>query len=204
MDARYITLHHSTSLYITLHHSTSLYITLHHSTSLFITLHHATSLYITCTLYHRAHPHAIGCTCTAYCNTQSTLMPLHMQCEWCRVHLYVLSVLCISQSTLSICAQSTLYCTLYSIHAMWSVACGVSLEYFVCCSVFTCGCTLHHRFHWASYIPELLQIEKLKFLSPNSNKTKISMWILYCEIPRNLSFSIWWISEMLHFQWKPP
>ena len=25
---------------------------------------------------------------------------------------------------------------------------------------------------------------------------------LYREIPRNLSFWIWWISEVLHFQWN--
>jgi len=53
----------------------------------------------------------------------------------------------------------------------------------------------YDNFCWKCYTPEILQIEKLKFLRTNSNQTKIWIWFLFCEILRNLSFCIWWISR---------
>jgi len=41
------------------------------------------------------------------------------------------------------------------------------------------------------------QIPRYKFkLNQNLNLN------LYCEIPRNLSFLIWWLSGVQHFQWN--
>ena len=59
------------------------------------------------------------------------------------------------------------------------------------------------RFHWKINTPELeiTQTEKLKFLGTDSNQINIFL-IWYRGIPRNLSFSIWWILEMQRFQWK--
>jgi len=67
-------------------------------------------------------------------------------------------------------------------------------------------CCVYDRFQSKFHIPdsEIQQIQKLKFHGTNSNQTKISIWILYHKIPRNLShsLSIPRISGMWHFQWN--
>ena len=42
-------------------------------------------------------------------------------------------------------------------------------------------------------------LRRIRTLKPEPAQRQL---ILHCEIPRNLSRSIWWISVRFHFQWK--
>jgi len=60
----------------------------------------------------------------------------------------------------------------------------------------------YDRFHCKCYTPEIHQIQNLKFLGTNSNWTNISIWIYTARYWEILSFSMWWILEVQHCQWK--